>query len=105
MNANEPIAWDSTNAKILKDFIASTTGSAALASTLYQLPPFDPSTPHTLLVSTLLREGYQRAVQTFLDLQTHQPPQPEAEVRYPSLDDNENWPKELQLPEDEKPTE
>jgi hypothetical protein len=52
-----------------------------------------------------LRVGYQRAVQAFLDLQTHQPPQPEPENRYPDLDNNQQWPKELQLPPDEdKPT-
>lgn len=101
MNQNEPVAWDSTNAKIFKDFIATPTGSAALAATLYQLPPFNDATPHTTLVSTLLREGYQRAVQALLDLQAHQPPQPEPENRYPDLDNDQQWPKELQLPPDE----
>jgi len=105
MNQTEPVAWDSTNAKLLKDFIATPTGSAALAATLYALPPFNDSTPHSTMVSTLLREGYQRAVQALLDLQTHQPPQPEPENRYPDLDNNQQWPKELQLPPDEdKPT-
>jgi|KBSSwiStaDraftv2_1062776.scaffolds.fasta_scaffold17690_6 hypothetical protein len=105
MNTNEPVVWDSLNAKLLKDFIATPTGASALAATLYQLPPFNDATPHTLMVSTLLREGYQRAVQALLDLQTFQPPQPEPEERYQDLDKNELWPAELQLPPDEdKPT-
>lgn len=105
MNQNEPVAWDSTNAKLLKDFLATPTGMAALQATLYQLPSFDGSTPHATLVSTLLREGYQRAVQALCDLQTHQPQQPEPEERYQDLDNDALWPKELQLPPDEdKPT-
>lgn len=105
MNQNEPVVWDSTNAKLLKDFLTSPTGGAALAATLYQLPPFNAETPHSTLVSTLLREGYQRAIQALLDLQTHQPEQPAPEERYQDLDKNELWPKELQLPDEDQPTE
>lgn len=87
----EPNKWDSDDAKILKDFFASTTGALALQHTLYAMPAFSDASPHATLVSSCLREGFQRAVQALLDLQTIRPPQAEPESNYPDLDDNTKW--------------
>lgn len=94
----EPNKWDSDDAKILKDFLASTTGAIALQHVLYAMPAFSDANPHATLVSSCLREGYQRAVQALLDLQTIRPPQAEPESNYPDLDDNTKW------QDDEPPT-
>jgi hypothetical protein len=91
MISTEPSKWDSDDAKILKDFLASTTGAIALQHVLFAMPAFSDANPHATLVSSCLREGYQRAVQALLDLQTHQPPQAEPESNYPSLDDDSKW--------------
>jgi len=87
----EPNKWDSDDAKILKDFFASTTGALALQHTLYAMPAFSDASPHATLVSSCLREGFQRAVQALLDLQTIRPPQAEPESNYPDLEDDSKW--------------
>src|SRR6185369_1724199 len=91
MISTEPSKWDSDDAKILKDFLASTTGAIALQHVLFAMPAFSDANPHATLVSSCLREGYQRAVQALLDLQTHQPPQAEPESNYPDIERDELW--------------
>jgi hypothetical protein len=100
MISTEPNKWDSDDAKILKDFLASSTGAIALQHVLYALPAFSDASPHATLVSSCLREGYQRAVQSLLDLQTIRPPQAEPEPNYPDLDRDELWNDSEELKDD-----
>ena len=91
MTSIDPGKWDSDDAKILKDFLATTTGALALQHVLYAQPAFSDADPHKTMVSSCIREGYQRAIQALLDLQSHQPPQAEPVNNYPDLDDESKW--------------
>lgn len=92
--------WDSADAQRLSDFLVSATGQKALSHLAISSPPFDTGeNPNVALVSAGRREGYELAVNTLIELTVHQPEPdlPPEKNSYPDLDDDKQWPKELQV--------
>lgn len=92
------IKWESDDASQLRSFLDSDTGQRAIALVGREAPTLlDGGDVNKTLVRNGEVKGFTSALQNLFKLCYAQPEQPPAISAYPDVDNDSQWPKELQL--------
>lgn len=84
--------WTSVEAKALRDFLTSDTGTKMLTLCQLNTPVlFDGSHVNETLVRSGEHKGYEDALAFLTSLVHTEPEQEQPEENYPSLDDDTKW--------------
>ena len=87
------IDWDSTNRKMLEEFLQTPTGQRLISVLAHYSPAFgDGSDPNKTLVASGRVEGYADAVGWLVRLTKEHPTEKApSKTEYPDLDDDKAW--------------